>query len=502
MSNSGPLEAGDQENVGDFGLFSADMITAVVSRLEATSLCRMSQTCRKFHSLCSTDSLWKRLFLETQWDPIVLRALELMYTPRPRYNGASSHFHPDVAPVPDSLFDDVAKGFTGKWKVLYGQASKKDLKLHLNSFSSEVSFKPREEGSFFTKALSWFSSHSSSATVLLSGLDCAGKTTLLYKIRHKGDIVTEIPMIGFNLEKAQLDYFKVVCWDVGGSDKIRRIWDHWLEPCSGIIFVVDSGDYDRISEAYDEFMKFVSIKYLTGVPVLVLANKQDLPSCMTVSEIYAKLGMRLLNAIRQSFDNVLRVDGISIGAVPCIMSINTFLAIVTTFCALALGASFALIGGGLYLILRDIEFVNAVCYSYGSEVFDFSTEDATNFVPEWNVTIMTWDGDWYYNKVGQANSSFENILFPDDVEDYITWAMDAYPGEGIYACWFAPDYIRGYPCSDCDTQEYAFFNYDPDDLESSDLSWGITLLIPGGVGFIATAVGFTVIYKMLFFGQL
>ena len=46
---------------------------------------------------------------------------------------------------------------------------------------------------------------------------------------------------------------------------------------SGIIFVVDAADASRFDEARQELHKLLSEPRLRGVPLLVLANKMDLP---------------------------------------------------------------------------------------------------------------------------------------------------------------------------------------------------------------------------------
>ena len=46
-------------------------------------------------------------------------------------------------------------------------------------------------------------------------------------------------------------------WDVGGQDKIRPLWRHYFQNTQGLIFVVDSNDRERITEAQDELQKMV-----------------------------------------------------------------------------------------------------------------------------------------------------------------------------------------------------------------------------------------------------
>lgn len=56
--------------------------------------------------------------------------------------------------------------------------------------------------------------------ILMVGLDAAGKTTILYKLKL-GEIVTTIPTIGFNVETVEYKNISFTVWDVGGQDKIR-----------------------------------------------------------------------------------------------------------------------------------------------------------------------------------------------------------------------------------------------------------------------------------------
>lgn len=115
--------------------------------------------------------------------------------------------------------------------------------------------------------------------------------------------------------------------DVGGCDKIRPLWRHYFQNTSFIIFVVDSKDKERIvakgskwalsdqgvlhgggdlSIAHEALHTFMSETELLGLPVLILANKQDddcmyghtehAPTPMSVEEITAKLDVAGLRA--------------------------------------------------------------------------------------------------------------------------------------------------------------------------------------------------------------
>jgi ADP-ribosylation factor protein 1/Arf/Sar family protein len=129
--------------------------------------------------------------------------------------------------------------------------------------------------------------------ILMVGLDAAGKTTILYKLKL-GEVVTTIPTIGFNVETVEYKNISFTVWDVGGQDKIRPLWRHYFQNTQGIIFVVDSNDRDRVPEAREELQRMLNEDELRDALLLVFANKQDLPNAMSVAEITDKLGLHSL----------------------------------------------------------------------------------------------------------------------------------------------------------------------------------------------------------------
>ncbi|KAJ7967508.1 ADP-ribosylation factor [Quillaja saponaria] len=133
--------------------------------------------------------------------------------------------------------------------------------------------------------------------ILMVGLDSSGKTTIIYKLRL-GEIVTTIPTIGFNVECVEYKNISFSVWDVGGQDKIRPLWRHYFHNTHVLIFVVDSSDRQRISEARNELHHILSNFELGNVILLVFANKQDVPDSMDASEVADKLGLHSLHQRR------------------------------------------------------------------------------------------------------------------------------------------------------------------------------------------------------------
>ena len=129
------------------------------------------------------------------------------------------------------------------------------------------------------------------ARILMLGLDAAGKTTIVYKIKLN-ETVNTIPTIGFNVEEVSpVKNVSFTVWDVGGQDKIRPLWRHYYQGTEGLIYVVDSADPERFHEAREELFGILDSPEMAGVPVVVIANKQDLPRAEGSDKMAEHLGL-------------------------------------------------------------------------------------------------------------------------------------------------------------------------------------------------------------------
>ena len=129
--------------------------------------------------------------------------------------------------------------------------------------------------------------------LLMLGLDAAGKTTILYKLKL-GEVQTTIPTIGFNVEQVDYQNIHFTVWDVGGQSKLRPLWRHYYQGTEGLIFVVDSNDVDpaRVELAKEELTKLLIADGMENLSsVLVYANKQDLPHAMSASLLMKKMDL-------------------------------------------------------------------------------------------------------------------------------------------------------------------------------------------------------------------
>eukprot|EP00730_Choanoeca_flexa_P000185 TRINITY_DN10085_c0_g1_i2.p2 TRINITY_DN10085_c0_g1~~TRINITY_DN10085_c0_g1_i2.p2 ORF type:complete len:177 (+),score=40.78 TRINITY_DN10085_c0_g1_i2:1819-2349(+) len=129
--------------------------------------------------------------------------------------------------------------------------------------------------------------------ILMLGLDSAGKTTILYKLKL-GQPVSTIPTVGFNVESVSYKNVKFNVWDVGGQDKIRPLWRHYYTGTQGLIFVVDCADKERIDEARRELHKIVNDREMKDAIILIFANKQDIKGAILPEELPELLGLARL----------------------------------------------------------------------------------------------------------------------------------------------------------------------------------------------------------------
>jgi ADP-ribosylation factor-like protein 1 len=129
--------------------------------------------------------------------------------------------------------------------------------------------------------------------ILILGLDNAGKTTLLYKLQLN-QIIETVPTIGFNVETVTYNNLQLQVWDLGGQGTIRPYWRCYYPNTNAVIYVVDSTDVDRMSIAKQEMITMLQESDLKGIPLLVFANKQDVPGALSEAQVSEMLGLSLI----------------------------------------------------------------------------------------------------------------------------------------------------------------------------------------------------------------
>nr|XP_036578327.1 nadh pyrophosphatase [Colletotrichum truncatum]KAF6785528.1 nadh pyrophosphatase [Colletotrichum truncatum] len=138
-------------------------------------------------------------------------------------------------------------------------------------------------------------------SVILLGLDNAGKTTFHEQVKsiflpsHPDPKLKTVPTVGQNVSTITLPDMYLKIWDVGGQHSLRRLWQSYYASAHAIVFIIDSTDIgdgnlehdnsDRLEECRLVLEDVLQHSETEGVPVLVLANKQDREDCVEVVRI-------------------------------------------------------------------------------------------------------------------------------------------------------------------------------------------------------------------------
>ncbi|RMZ92155.1 hypothetical protein DV736_g612, partial [Chaetothyriales sp. CBS 134916] len=156
-------------------------------------------------------------------------------------------------------------------------------------------------------------------SIILLGLDNAGKTTLMSQIKAlfnttassedaalgaTGDLAPSstagntVPTVGQNVATIDLPDMYIKIWDVGGQLTLRRLWASYYKSAHAVVFVTPStpttpwtpmsplmANLGRLEECKAVLESVLSHEDTAGIPILVLANKQDREDCLEVVRI-------------------------------------------------------------------------------------------------------------------------------------------------------------------------------------------------------------------------
>ncbi|CAN1267304.1 ADP-ribosylation factor-related protein 1 [Linum perenne] len=151
--------------------------------------------------------------------------------------------------------------------------------------------------------------------VLILGIDKAGKTTLLEKLKtvysNSEGLPPDriVPTVGLNIGRLEVSNSKLVFWDLGGQIGLRSIWEKYYEEAHAVIFVVDAACPSRFEDSKSALEKVLRHDDLQGAPVLILANKQDLPDAVTTDELGRYLDPKKLDERVSMYEAVSAYDG-------------------------------------------------------------------------------------------------------------------------------------------------------------------------------------------------
>mmetsp|Transcript_9123 Transcript_9123/g.13736 ORF Transcript_9123/g.13736 Transcript_9123/m.13736 type:complete len:517 (+) Transcript_9123:96-1646(+) len=128
--------------------------------------------------------------------------------------------------------------------------------------------------------------------IIMLGAGGAGKTSFVNSLQGNFDPSIKAT-IGFRPTSMMMgDDTKVKFYDLGGSKKIRSIWPEYFHDVHGIVYIIDATlrEGPEAEDSVKLFQETIRNPMLSGKPVLIVANKQDVNGAMTSVEIVSMYG--------------------------------------------------------------------------------------------------------------------------------------------------------------------------------------------------------------------
>ena len=101
-------------------------------------------------------------------------------------------------------------------------------------------------------------------------------------------------MSGFNVESIRVPPLEFLVWDVSGQERLRTFWRHYYHGTTGIVFVVDVHDVERLPIARRELHGILKEEELNDAVLLIIANKVDLPNAVSTERLAQELDLASL----------------------------------------------------------------------------------------------------------------------------------------------------------------------------------------------------------------
>ncbi|EGR27351.1 small gtp-binding protein, putative [Ichthyophthirius multifiliis] len=159
---------------------------------------------------------------------------------------------------------------------------------------------------FFKDMLGYLGLYKKNGKILFLGLDNAGKTTLLRRLKD-GRMIQHDPTPQAHTEELVLGNVRFKAFDLGGHEAVRKTWKNYYSSIDAIVYLVDSSDHVRFSESRIEFNKILNTPELAKVPIVILANKIDITGAAGEEEL--RLNFGLANKTQFGIEKVTELDG-------------------------------------------------------------------------------------------------------------------------------------------------------------------------------------------------
>lgn len=135
---------------------------------------------------------------------------------------------------------------------------------------------------FFSKELS----------ITIVGLPAAGKTTLVRAMSNEDTDAPVIPTIGAQHSTVRVGGITFNVSDISGNKNAQALWEEYCSNSNVILYVIDSSDQEAVAASESQLGNLLSDENLKNIPILVIANKQDLPEALSSDDIMARLNLQ------------------------------------------------------------------------------------------------------------------------------------------------------------------------------------------------------------------
>lgn len=130
---------------------------------------------------------------------------------------------------------------------------------------------------------------SAGTQVLVLGLDGAGKTSLLHCLAT-GSLEQDMrPTQGLNAVSINREDMHVEFLEIGGKEELRSYWPRYMSKALLLVFVVDSSNPQLFPLAKKHLHELLASD--PRLPLMVLANKQDLPGAAGITDLHDALSL-------------------------------------------------------------------------------------------------------------------------------------------------------------------------------------------------------------------
>jgi len=127
--------------------------------------------------------------------------------------------------------------------------------------------------------------------ILILGLDGAGKTTFLNKVKDPKKDIAAVPTESYEVNDVKIKGVKFNVWDVSGKASVRSLWSSYYKQggIDAIIWVVDASDKERIEESKKVLQQQLRDPELANKLLFVIANKSDVDGAIDAEELSKQL---------------------------------------------------------------------------------------------------------------------------------------------------------------------------------------------------------------------